>query len=167
MQTVQAGVQHVPQVALLFDAYRQFYQQPSDPLGAAAFLRERIERNESVVFLALLDGAVAGFTQLYPCFSSTSMKRLWILNDLFVVPEARRRGVAQALMERARQLALQTSAEGLALETAVTNQSAQRLYEQLGWVRDKEFFRYSLRLPQPALTFHPSPAYDAPPKTSE
>ena len=147
MQIIQAGVEHVAQVAPLFDAYRQFYRQPSDLAGAAAFLRERIERKESVVFLAVLDGAAAGFTQLYPCFSSTSMKRLWILNDLYVVPEARRHGLAKALMERARQLALETSAESLALETAVDNHNAQRLYEQLGWIRDEEFFRYALRLP--------------------
>ena len=147
MQIIQAGTEHVAQVAPLFDAYRQFYRQPTDLAGAAAFLRERTEHNESVVFLALLDGAAVGFTQLYPCFSSTSMKRLWILNDLFVTPEARRRGVARALMERARQFALQTSAESLALETAVDNHNAQRLYEQLGWIRDEEYFRYSLRVP--------------------
>jgi len=147
MQIIQAKVEHVPQAAPLFDAYRQFYRQPSDLAGAADFLRQRLERQESVVFLALLEGAAAGFTQLYPCFSSTSLKRLWILNDLFVVPEARRRGVAQGLMERARQLALATSAEGLALETAVDNHNAQKLYEQLGWIRDEEFFRYSLRVP--------------------
>jgi GNAT superfamily N-acetyltransferase len=147
MQIIQAGVEHVPQVAPLFDAYRQFYRQPSDLAGAAAFLRQRLERGESVVFLALDEGAAVGFTQLYPCFSSTSMKRLWILNDLFVAPAARRGGVAKALMERARQLALETSAESLALETAVDNHNAQRLYEQLGWVRDEEYFRYALRIP--------------------
>jgi GNAT superfamily N-acetyltransferase len=147
MQILQAGVEHIPQLAPLFDAYRQFYRQPSDLAGAADFLRQRMERGESVVFLAVLDGAAVGFTQLYPCFSSTSMKRLWILNDLFVAPQARRSGVAKALMEHARQLALETSAEGLALETAVDNHSAQKLYEQLGWVRDEEFFRYSLRVP--------------------
>jgi GNAT superfamily N-acetyltransferase len=146
MQTIQAGVEHVSQAAPLFDAYRQFYRQPSDLAGASAFLRQRIERKESVVFLAVLDGAAVGFTQLYPCFSSTSMRPLWILNDLFVVPEARRRGVAKALMERARQLALETSAESLALETAVDNHNAQKLYEQLGWVRDEEYFRYALRI---------------------
>ncbi len=145
MQIIQARGEHVPQLAPLFDAYRQFYRQPSNLAGAAAFLRERIERNESAVFLALLDGAAVGFTQLYPCFSSTSMRPIWILNDLYVAPEARRHGVARALMERARQLALQTSAESLALETAVDNHNAQKLYEQLGWIRDEEFFRYSLR----------------------
>jgi GNAT superfamily N-acetyltransferase len=147
MQIIQAKVEHVPQAAPLFDAYRQFYRQPSDLAGAAAFLRERIEHNESIVFLALLDAAAVGFTQLYPCFSSTSMKRLWILNDLFVVPEVRRSGVAKALMERARRLALETSAESLALETAVDNHNAQKLYEQLGWIRDEEYFRYALRVP--------------------
>ena len=146
MQILQAGVEHVAQVAPLFDAYRQFYRQPGDLAGAAAFLRGRIERHESVVFLAVLDGAAVGFTQLYPCFSSTSMKRLWILNDLYVTPQARRRGVAKALLERARQLGIQTSAEGLALETAVDNHSAQQLYQELGWIRDEEFFRYSLRV---------------------
>jgi GNAT superfamily N-acetyltransferase len=147
MQIIQARGEHVPQLAPLFDAYRQFYRQPSDLAGAAAFLRERIERNQSVVFLALLDGTAVGFTQLYPSFSSTSMKRLWILNDLFVVPEARRRGVAKELMERARRLAVETSAESLALETAVDNHNAQKLYEGLGWIRDEEYFRYSLRVP--------------------
>jgi GNAT superfamily N-acetyltransferase len=147
MQIIPARAEHVPQLAPLFDAYRQFYRQPSDLAGAAAFLRERIERNQSVVFLALLDGTAVGFTQLYPSFSSTSMKRLWILNDLFVVPEARRRGVAKELMERARRLAVETSAESLALETAVDNHNAQKLYEGLGWIRDEEYFRYSLRVP--------------------
>ena len=147
MQMIQAGVEHVAQAAPLFDAYRQFYRQPSDLAGAAAFLRERTEHNESVIFLALLEDVAVGFTQLYPCFSSTSLKRLWILNDLYVVPEARRLGVAKALMERARRLALETSAEGLALETAVDNRNAQQLYEQLGWIRDEEYFRYSLRVP--------------------
>ena len=147
MHILQVGPENVPQVAPLFDAYRQFYRQASDPGGAADFLRQRIGRGESVVFLAVLDGAAVGFTQLYPCFSSISLKRLWILNDLFAAPEARRRGVAKALMERARQLALETSAEGLALETAVDNHSAQKLYEELGWKRDEEFFRYFLRVP--------------------
>ena len=145
MQIIQAGAEHVPQLAPLFDAYRQFYRQPSDLAGAAAFLQQRIERGESLVFLALAGAQAVGFTQLYPCFSSTSMKRLWILNDLFVVPAARRQGVAQALMERARQLGLQSSAEGLMLETAVDNLAAQRLYERLGWKRDEEYFRYALR----------------------
>lgn len=95
---------------------------------------------------ALPGAACLGFVQLYPSFSSVSMKRLWVLNDLFVVPGARRRGAAEALMARARRLALETGAEGLVLETAVDNKKAQRLYEKLGWKRDREFYRYNLDL---------------------
>jgi GNAT superfamily N-acetyltransferase len=142
IQIIEATRYHVDLVAPLFDAYRQFYKQPPDLEGARDFIRERILLGESVIFLALEGPAPVGFTQLYPSFSSESMKRLWVLNDLFVVPEARRLGVAKALMERARQLAVETKAKGLVLETAIGNFNAQRLYESLGWIRDKEFYRY-------------------------
>ena len=86
----------------------------------------------------------SGFVHLYPVFSSTNLTRQWILNDLYVVPEARKHGVAHALMDRARQFAEATQADGLMLETATDNHTAQRLYERLGWKRDEEFYRYFL-----------------------
>lgn len=146
LRIVRAAAQDAERVAPLFDAYRQFYKQKSDLARARAFLSERLERDESVIFLALAGGKAVGFVQLYPCFSSTSMKRMWILNDLFVTPEARRGGAAKALMERARQWALETKADGLWLETAVDNHPAQRLYESLGWKRDNDYFRYLMPL---------------------
>ena len=145
MEILEAGLSEIELLAPLFDRYRQFYRQKSDPEGARAFLRERMERRESIVYLALLDGSAVGFVQLYPSFSSTSMQRLWILNDLFVAPSARRSGVAKALIERARQLAIATGAKGLALSTWVENTTAQRLYEDLGYVRDAEFYSYFLK----------------------
>lgn len=148
MQIIRATSAHVSLVAPLFDLYRQFYKQPSDLEAAAKFIDERLRREESVIFLALKDAACSnpalGFTQLYPSFSSTSMRRLWILNDLYVVSAARKLGVGRALMERARQFAIETGAEGLALETATDNFTAQRLYEALGWKKDEAFFRYNL-----------------------
>ena len=87
-----------------------------------------------------------GFTQLYPSFSSVSTKRLWILNDLFVSDEARRFGVARALMEKARIFAIETDAKGLILETALDNEPAQALYESLGYTRDDEYYRYLLNV---------------------
>ena len=144
----EAGPRDAELVAPLFDAYRQFYEQPSDAALALAFIRERLERRESVVFLAERDGRPVGFVQLYPVFSSTAARprRLWILNDLFVAPEARGGGVARALMLRARRLAEETDAVGLELATAHTNLAAQRLYESLGWRRDEQFPRYELTL---------------------
>ena len=142
---VRATAQHVELLTPMFDGYRQFYKQPSDIGQARRFLRERLERDESVVFLAIedeADGTGVGFTQLYPSFSSVSVKRVWILNDLFVVPEARQRGIASALLERAERFAVETRAKGLELKTAKDN-AAQRLYERMGWQRDEAFHHYS------------------------
>lgn len=141
---IQAGAGHLELLVPLFDAYRRFYKQPSDVRGAREFLRERVARKESVAFLAMDGDKACGFVQLYPSFDSTAMRRLWVLNDLFVVPEVRKSGVAKLLMERARQLAVETKAKGLILETAVDNVPAQKLYEQLGWKRDTAFHRYYL-----------------------
>ena len=129
----------------LFDGYRQFYGQRSDLAAARAFLGDRLERSESVIYLAYTGPReAAGFTQLYPSFSSVSLKPLWILNDLFVRPDIRRGGVGRALLERARQHAVETGAKGLVLSTGVTNKAAQTLYESCGWLRDDEFFQYYL-----------------------
>lgn len=133
-------------LAGLFDAYREFYRQRSDKMAAKRFLQNRLRRKESVVFFARIGKDAVGFVQLYPTFTSVALKRLWILNDLYVVPKGRRLGVAAALMARACKLALETRAEGLCLETAVKNIAAQRLYKKLGWKREKGFYRYNYDL---------------------
>ena len=142
----EAALEDVEAVAPLFDEYRKFYGQAADPAGARKFLRDRLVARQSKIFLAKRDPAVFGFVQLYPSFSSVSMKPLWILNDLFVLPSARKTGAATALIERARRLAAETGAEGLVLETAVDNLAAQKLYEKLGWKREVQFYRYNLDL---------------------
>jgi ribosomal protein S18 acetylase RimI-like enzyme len=147
---IQAGPEHLDLVAPLFDAYRMFYEQPSDLAGARAFIQARLEQKDSVIFLSLAEEAGQttglGFVQLYPSFSSISMQRIWILNDLFVSPQGRSRGLGRALMERARELAHETGAKRLTLATAVDNFTAQKLYESLGYRRDKRFYHYSLEV---------------------
>jgi GNAT superfamily N-acetyltransferase len=145
IRIVRAGRKELDDLVPLFDAYRGFYEADSDHAAARAFLTERIERDESVIFLAYATPHVpVGFTQLYPSFSSVSLKRLWILNDLFVRSDIRRGGVGRALLERARQHAIETGAKGLTLSTATTNTPAQTLYESCGWQRDDEFLHYNL-----------------------
>ena len=145
MQVKRAVPGDLDAVAPLFDAYRQFYGQPPDLAAARAFLAERLARGESVIFVAVaLEREALGFTQLYPSFSSVSLRRLWILNDLFVGPGVRREGVGRRLLERAREWAVETEAKGLILATAVTNTAAQALYESCGWRRDEEFQHYHL-----------------------
>lgn len=142
---IEAGLEHLDMLVPLFDAYRQFYQQPSDLEAARHYLTARIEHEEAVVFIAVRDGMGVGFTLLYPMFSSVSMRRVWVLNDLYVAPEGRRGGVATDLIEYARQYAIETEARGLELATAPDNAAAQALYESLGWERDT-FYHYYLNV---------------------
>jgi ribosomal protein S18 acetylase RimI-like enzyme len=134
-------------VAPLFDAYRQFYGKPSDPELAIRFIGERLANAESAVFLAEnADGHAVGFVQLYPSFSSVSAARIYVLNDLFIAPEARRGSVARRLLDAAAAYARAQGAVRLALSTGIDNLAAQSLYESTGWVRDEAYFHYSLSL---------------------
>jgi ribosomal protein S18 acetylase RimI-like enzyme len=143
----RAQLADVPAVAPLFDAYRQFYGKDANLEVATRFLSERIGQNESVVFVAeTREGAAVGFTQLYPGFSSVSAGRVYVLNDLFVAPAARRGNVARGLMHAAAEFARGKGALRLSLSTARTNEQAQALYESEGWVRDEQYFHYSLAL---------------------
>jgi ribosomal protein S18 acetylase RimI-like enzyme len=136
----------VPDVVALFLDYLRFYGVPADAARAGEFIAARIARGESAIFLAFDDGSPAGFAQLYPGFSSLDQARQWTLEDLFVDPRARRRGVARALLTAAEELARETGAVRLTLATARTNEIAQRLYESAGWVRDEAFFVYTRSL---------------------
>src|SRR2546430_17445335 len=136
LRIARAGLTDLDDLAPLFDGYRQFYGQRSDPAAAEAFLRERIERDESVIYLAYTGREAAGFTQLYPSFSSVSLKPLWILNDLFVRTDGRRGGVGRGLLERARGHAVESGAKGLVPRAGVANQAAQALHQSCGWQRD-------------------------------
>jgi ribosomal protein S18 acetylase RimI-like enzyme len=132
--------------ANLFNQYRQFYQQSSDIKAATEFLQARLFQGESVIFLAKRKKEFVGFMQLYPTFSSVKMSSVWILNDLFVIPEARGQAVAQALVERATHFAKNRGAIRLILSTAGDNLQAQKLYEKLHFKKDQTFFHYALSL---------------------
>jgi ribosomal protein S18 acetylase RimI-like enzyme len=142
----QATVADLNLLVPLFDAYRQFYRQPSEPERARRFLLERFEHNQSVIFLSFEDTAAVGFTQLYPSFSSGAMARMFILNDLFVASGARRRGAGSTLLRAAAEYARRAGAVRLVLSTEATNAPAQLLYERLGWKRDTAFCVYQLAL---------------------
>ena len=139
----RADANDLDTLAGLFDAYRQFYKRPSDVAAARAFLAERIARDESVVLIAEHEGAAIGaksvraeaigFVQLYPLFSSVRLGRTWLLNDLYVAPQARRLGAARALLDAACAFAREGGALGLELETGSDNVTAQALYRSAGW----------------------------------
>jgi len=151
VRRADSGKRDIDLIAPLFDSYRQFYDEPADAELAAAFIRDRLQAKESVIFLAEESDEgtreALGFVQLYPSFSSVAACRIWVLNDLFVAPEARGRGVGRALMGAAREHAIQTGAKRLTLETTAENRTAWSLYEDLGYVRQEDSARfYTLEL---------------------
>lgn len=142
----QAGLSDLEALVPLFDTYRRFYGQPGDLALARTFLHERLASLQSAILIAEQNGAAVGFAQLYPSFSSTRAQRIYVLNDLYVAPEAREGGVGRALMEAAAEFGRRAGAARLALSTQRTNRTAQALYESCGWVRDEEFLHYGLKL---------------------
>lgn len=147
----QIGLTEAHLVVGLFNQYRMFYRQFSDIGMAKAFIDERLEHNESVIFVAIdVDTKKpAGFTQLYPKFSSVKLSKNWILNDLYVDEVYRKHGIGEKLIKTAREFAKTTGATFIQLETAVDNYTAQHLYENIGFEKqgnDEEFFLYKIAL---------------------
>lgn len=140
MKIVQAGMKELEGASELFNLYRIFYEQKSDVDGARAYLMERFKNKDSIIFVAVDNDSYIGFMQLYPSFSSISMKRTWILNDLYVAEDARGQGVAQGLMDKAIDLCQETGAISLSLQTAPSNRKAQKLYEKNQFIREDHLF---------------------------
>jgi GNAT superfamily N-acetyltransferase len=130
----------------LFEAYRLFYGQSPDAVGSRVFLKNRIVDRESIILLGLKDGRAVGFAQLYPSFSSVSIRRVCILNDLYVAPSVRRTGMATALLKASRKAALAVDGIRIELKTGCDNVSAQDLYERTGWIRNPDFVTYEINL---------------------
>lgn len=143
-----ATLEDLPRVAPLFDAYRQFYEQPADLALATRYMQDRIRRDESLILLAEDEsGESVGFCQLYPTFCSVAARPVMTLYDLFVTPAARRRGAAKALLMAADTLAVRRGVARLDLSTARSNVDAQALYTSLGWARDDVFLTFSKSVP--------------------
>jgi ribosomal protein S18 acetylase RimI-like enzyme len=146
LEVMQARFEDLAEVAKLFDRYRVFYNQSSDLEAARSFLQERFEQKSSTIFIALSQQQTVGFIQLYPSFSSVSMKPIWILNDLFVEEAQRNQGIAKLLMGAAENFARETGSIRIILSTQVANFAAQSLYRSLGYIKNEAFYHYTLPL---------------------
>jgi GNAT superfamily N-acetyltransferase len=138
----QAALDDLEALVPLFDGYRQFYGRASDPSAAREFLLARFNHGQSALFIAHVDDMPVGFTQLYPSFSSVSLARVFVLNDLFVQEDHRRKGVASKLISAATEFARALGAVRLTLSTAIANTTAQSVYQSAGWKRDEQFYVY-------------------------
>ena len=146
MEIIRATVNDVELVSPLFNAYREFYQQPGDLELAKTFIHDRLANNESIIFLALTNNEPVGFTQLYPSFCSVEMIKILVLYDLFVEPNSRATGVGYALLNQARNEAKQVGANRIDLQTAQDNHIAQGLYKKFGYLYSKEFQNWNYYL---------------------
>jgi ribosomal protein S18 acetylase RimI-like enzyme len=146
MEVTLACVEDLEATSNLFDRYRIFYNQSTDLEAARSFLKERFEQGDSTIFIARADSKIVGFTQLYPSFSSVSMKRVWILNDLFVEEAYRNQRIAKLLLGAAEKFGRDTAAVRIVLSTHCSNTVAQSLYRSLGYIKDEDFYHYALRL---------------------
>jgi ribosomal protein S18 acetylase RimI-like enzyme len=154
MSITLARLADLDELVPLFAGYLDFYEVPAAEPSIRAFLGERLERHESVIYLARsIDGLALGFVQLYPFFASLALRPAWLVSDLYVMPAARRGGHGEALMNAARAHAEATARCGLQLETAKTNHAGQALYERLGYQRDERFYTYWLELPASPVRF--------------
>ncbi|HTF82008.1 MAG TPA: GNAT family N-acetyltransferase [Cytophagales bacterium] len=140
-------------VVALFNNYRIFYKQPADMELAKGFIQARLDKNESVIFVAttLEQGSVVpiGFVQLYPKFSSVRAIKIWILNDLFVQEGYRKQGVGERLINTSLKYAQEDGAFQVELSTACDNHTAQKLYDAMGFKRtksDNDYFEYHMDL---------------------
>ncbi|MFK3796808.1 MULTISPECIES: GNAT family N-acetyltransferase [unclassified Pseudomonas] len=147
MRIIQATLEHLDLLTPLFVKYREFYGELPYPDSSRGFLEKRLKREESVIYLAFPDdddSRLLGFCQLYPSYSSLSLKRVWILNDIYVAEDARRQLVADHLMQKAKKMARETQAVRMRVSTSANNEVAQKVYESIGFKEDTQFKNYVL-----------------------
>ncbi|RAU42433.1 MULTISPECIES: GNAT family N-acetyltransferase [unclassified Pseudomonas] len=147
MRIIKATLEHLDLLTPLFVRYREFYGELPFPDSSRDFLEKRLKREESVIYLAFPDdddSRLLGFCQLYPSYSSLSLKRVWILNDIYVTEDARRQLVADHLMQTAKKMARETQAVRMRVSTSANNEVAQKVYESIGFREDTQFKNYTL-----------------------
>ncbi|OTG83022.1 GNAT family N-acetyltransferase [Acinetobacter sp. ANC 4648] len=138
----RATLDDLPQLAILFDEYRQFYGASSNIKESFNFLKQRFENKESVIFIHVKDDVLTGFILLYLGFSSLACSIYYILDDVYVTPIYRRQGSAKQLIDTAILFARQENALRISLETQKNNFQSHQLYETMGFVKDDEFQIY-------------------------
>lgn len=144
-------------LAILFDQYRQFYQIQSNPEISYQFLKQRLENQQSVIFVHIKDEQLTGFVVLYLGFSSVACKHYYILDDVFVRPEFRRQGSARQLIDTAILFARHNAAFKISLRTEIDNVQSHQLYESMGFIKDAEYQEYHYYLnPRPLNQITPN-----------
>ena len=137
MQVRDAKLSDLKNLSVLFNSYRMFYGKESDIRVAEEFLKSRIENKDSKIFICEFNNELSGFVQLYPIFSSTRVSKYWLLNDLFVDIKKRGKGYSKLLIERSKELVIESKACGMMLETEKSNDIGNMLYPSTGFKKNE------------------------------
>jgi len=143
IETVTA--ENLAEVLPLVAAYQQFYEAtPDEERNRRHFGRFLEDHTQGILFLARgPDGAPWGMATLYFTNSSVRACVQCLMNDLYVVPQSRGQGVGRALIEHCREYARQRGYDAIVWTTAMSNATAQRLYDSLPSTRS-EWLHYRL-----------------------
>ena len=144
---INAEEKHIEEIGVLFDLYRQFYKYESNLIESTNYIKDRINNNESTIFIAISDANEAiGFVQLYETFGSLDLGKIVILYDLYVKEDHRKNNIGRKLMIKSHEYAKKINAKRIQLSTAIDNYIGQSLYESLGYVKDDNFYTYDFEI---------------------
>ena len=132
----------------LMEAYCAFYDAEPGRAALERLARALIadpEREGVQLIVRDGDGRAVGFATIYWTWSTERARRLAVMNDLFVAPEARGSGAADALMQACVDRARAAGAVALEWVTAHDNHRAQKVYDRFGGQRE-EWLTYSFDL---------------------
>ena len=144
LKILRANKSHIESVSILFDMYRQFYKYQKDLKNSKNYIHERIINEESIIFIATDNKRVIAFVQLYETFDSLNLNKKLVLYDLYVLEKYRKLGIGRKLMNKSKDFAINNNFLRIELSTSIDNYSAQKLYESLDYIRDKEYYNYDL-----------------------
>jgi len=146
LKIIRANKNHIESVSILFDFYRQFYKYKKDLKNSKNFIHKRIINNESIIFIGIKNKKVLAFVQLYETFDSLNLNKKLVLYDLYVDEKYRKLGIGRKLMNKSKDFAINNNFARIELSTSINNYDAQKLYESLDYIRDKEYYSYDLEI---------------------
>ena len=121
------------QAAALFDAYRQHYGANPAPEAVERWMREQVINDRMRVYAAGPLDRVHGICSVAVVPACLTLRTMWLLRDLYVDPNARRGGVARALLAQVAEDARAEGAHRVSLQTEATNAIALGLYARAGF----------------------------------
>ena len=133
MKIRQAQLEDIESLSAVFAEYRTTLGLEADLANSTQFLKARLSKQDCIIFIALIDDQISGFTLLFPFFTPAGIKEMWVLNDIYITDEYRHQGVAQSLLSEAVFFSKKTNKCKVYLATKIGNTNSQTLFEKFGF----------------------------------